>query len=266
MFFHIPFLIAHHLNANSKFKEAKWWYERIFNPTGDEMPAVTRPTDHNWQFRQFRGLGVEKLEAILADTQALEAYRTDPFSPHAIARLRLNAYQKAIVMKYIDNLIDWGDNLFAQDTRESITEAEMLYQLASDILGRRPVKMGVCETAADRDLTYERIAPEIGTGSEFLITLENVYVRARQYYGTEVEAIKASKHLGALLKKEEPSRIEEVAEATHLTRLSDLVAAGETSASRVAPEGTGRRRIEKHEDKVRKTAGAKARAKNWIDK
>jgi len=95
----------------------------------------------------------------------------------------LNAYQKAIVMKYIDNLIDWGDNLFAQDTRESITEAEMLYQLASDILGSRPAKMGVCETAADRDLTYERIAPEIGTGSEFLITLENVYVRARQYYG-----------------------------------------------------------------------------------
>jgi len=109
---------------------------------------------------------VKKLKTILADTQALEAYRTDPFSPHAIARLRLNAYQKAIVMKYIDNLIDWGDNLFAQDTRESITEAEMLYQLASEIswaAGRR--RWAVCETAADRDLTYERIAPEIGTGS-----------------------------------------------------------------------------------------------------
>ncbi|MCK4944946.1 MAG: hypothetical protein KAS59_01635, partial [Alphaproteobacteria bacterium] len=39
IFYHIPFLIANHLNANQKFKEAKWWYERIFNPTSPESPA-----------------------------------------------------------------------------------------------------------------------------------------------------------------------------------------------------------------------------------
>jgi len=31
-----------------------------------------------------------------------------PFNPHAIARLRPGAYQKSIFMKYIDNLLDWG--------------------------------------------------------------------------------------------------------------------------------------------------------------
>ncbi|MFL5656558.1 MAG: hypothetical protein ACJ8CB_20560, partial [Ktedonobacteraceae bacterium] len=52
--------------------------------------------------------------------------------------LRLVAYQKAIVMKYIDNLIDWGDYLFSQDTRESINEAIPLYVLAYTLLGPKP--------------------------------------------------------------------------------------------------------------------------------
>ncbi len=41
-------------------------------------------------------------------------------------------------MKYIDNLLDWGDYLFGQDTRESINEAVMLYLLAYDLLGPKP--------------------------------------------------------------------------------------------------------------------------------
>ena len=33
-------------------------------------------------------------------------------------------------MKYLDHLIAWGDNLFQQDTMESVMEAEQLYVLA----------------------------------------------------------------------------------------------------------------------------------------
>src|SRR4029453_527373 len=39
------------------------------------------------------------------------------------------------VMKYLDNLIAWADNLFQQDTVESINEATELYGLAASILG-----------------------------------------------------------------------------------------------------------------------------------
>jgi hypothetical protein len=39
------------------------------------------------------------------------------------------------VMKYLDNLIAWADNLFQQDTVESINEATELYVLAASILG-----------------------------------------------------------------------------------------------------------------------------------
>ena len=41
-------------------------------------------------------------------------------------------------MKYIDNLIAWGDQLFRRDTIEAINEATQLYVLAADTLGPRP--------------------------------------------------------------------------------------------------------------------------------
>ena len=56
------------------------------------------------------------MQAINQHDSTLEhqvaAWRTDPFDPDAIAQLRPVAYQRAIVMKYIDNLIAWGDQLF----------------------------------------------------------------------------------------------------------------------------------------------------------
>lgn len=224
IFFHIPFLIANHFNANQKFKEAKWWYERIFNPTTDEKPANTKPTDHNWQFREFRGLTPQKLKDILTDVKAIEVYKKDPFDPHAIAQLRISSYQKAIVMKYIDNLLDWGDYLFAQDTRESINEAEMLYQIAFNILGKRPVKMGKCETADENKLTYEEIGPRVGKGSEFLITLENYYWTQKQTYDLEVGFIKSSKSLSALIKKSESDvNFKELGKLVSVQRASDLI-------------------------------------------
>jgi hypothetical protein len=41
-------------------------------------------------------------------------------------------------MKYLDNLIAWGDSLFQQDSIESINEATQRYVLAANILGPRP--------------------------------------------------------------------------------------------------------------------------------
>jgi hypothetical protein len=64
-----------------------------------------------------------------------------PFQPHAVARTRHLAYQYCVVMKYLDNLIAWGDHLFQQDTMESINEATQLYVLAANILGERPQRI-----------------------------------------------------------------------------------------------------------------------------
>ena len=65
----------------------------------------------------------------------LKAYYENPFDPYAIADVRPIAYRRAVVMKYIDNLLDWADMLFRQYTPESVDEARMLYILAYDLLG-----------------------------------------------------------------------------------------------------------------------------------
>jgi hypothetical protein len=136
--------------------------------------------DRYWQYLPFRNLNLTSLAAILSNEEALAEYRNDPFDPHAIARLRINAYQKAIVMKYIDNLLDWGDSLFAQETRESINQAFLLYVLAFNLLGPRP------EARASRGFEeigdYQGIREAFDETPEFLTALDlngNVAARTR---------------------------------------------------------------------------------------
>ncbi|MEM9003400.1 MAG: hemopexin repeat-containing protein [Cyanobacteria bacterium P01_F01_bin.86] len=104
----------------------------------------------------------------------LAVYLSDPFDPHAIAALRTIAYRKAIVMRYIDNLLDWGDMLFRQYTRETINEARMLYLLAYDLLGEKPQNMG--RVVLEPTQTYNDFAHFTSLTTEdydFLIDLEN---------------------------------------------------------------------------------------------
>lgn len=157
IFFQIPFLIADHLNSQQKFADAQRWYHYLYDPTANEPGAdeKTRP----WRYREFREVKIQNLRAALTDPNALAAYRRDPFNPHAIARLRPGAYQKAIFMKYIDNLLDWGDSLFSQFTMESVNEATMLYVMAADILGPRPTELGPCGETSGTGKTYADIAP-----------------------------------------------------------------------------------------------------------
>src|SRR5205807_6425258 len=99
-----------------------------------------------WKVLRFQKTLSERIQDLLkqVDDQSsdihkqVQQWRDNPFNPHVIARMRLIAYQKNVVMKYIDNLIAWGDQLFQQDTMESINEATQLYILASEILGPRP--------------------------------------------------------------------------------------------------------------------------------
>ncbi|MGI5413969.1 neuraminidase-like domain-containing protein [Streptomyces chartreusis] len=168
IFFHIPFLIADHLNGAQRFSAAQRWYHTVFDPTSSDVDA-----DRAWRYREFRGRTPESLRKTLTDPEALAAYRDDPFNPHAIARLRLGAYQKAVVMKYIDNLLDWGDALFAEFTMESVNEATMLYVMAADILGPKSPDLGPCGHGAG-DVTYADIAARAVISSDFLIELEHL--------------------------------------------------------------------------------------------
>jgi hypothetical protein len=198
LFFHIPFLIANALSSRGNFEAAQKWYRYIFDPTCSDQMKVTfaglttaqvsdpavgdssvvpwgdvphRVLDRVWRYDAFRRLDAPKLRDILTDPTTIALYKSDPFSPWAIARGRISAFQKAIVMKYVDNLLDWGDSLFSQFTMESVNEALMLYIMASDILGPRPTDVGDCGTGIEPD-TYEKIGPLLDGSNDFLIELE----------------------------------------------------------------------------------------------
>ncbi len=192
LFFHIPFLIANALNSRGRFAAAQRWYHYIFDPTASEaidVPSWFSPQerarrllDRVWRYLEFRGLDASKLREILTNEEALTVYRKDTFNPHAIARLRLSGYQKAVVMKYVDNLLDWADSLFAQFTMESVKEALMLYVMAFDILGKRPAKLGDCGDGGISPETYEDIAPLLDRGEELLVELESRAIGKRVGY------------------------------------------------------------------------------------
>lgn len=170
LFFHIPMRIADHLNASGKYREANHWYGYIYNPTAikDKFEQLAFPNDVNWRFNSFRNIGIQKLKEIFNDPNTIEMYQRNPGNPHAIARLRIGAYQKNVVMKYLDNLMDWGDYLYEQYTPESTSEARHLYNIVKSILGNKPESTGKCREEVI-DLTYDSI--KVGANNDFIYNL-----------------------------------------------------------------------------------------------
>ncbi|MDQ6634832.1 MAG: neuraminidase-like domain-containing protein, partial [Gemmatimonadota bacterium] len=201
LFFHAPLLIADRLSTNQRFEEATRWFHYIFNPT--DASGFDTPKRY-WQTKEFfdktdEAYQQDRLEILLSliasaktlrqlpnptpedqaklrrldDLEAtIKAWRDQPFDPHLIARTRTTAYQKTVVMKYIDNLIAWGDQLFRRDTLESINEATQLYVTAAEILGDRPVE--VPPRLAPRVQTYNSLAGRLDEFSNALVELEDL--------------------------------------------------------------------------------------------
>lgn len=187
LFFHIPFLLATRLTKNQQFEEAMDWFHYMFNPTGaldGDAPAkywVTKPF-----YQTISGDYVnQRIDTLLykianksatpeiAELEfAIDEWRDKPFQPHVIARFRPVAYQKALLMKYIDNLIEWGDYLFRQDTMESIVQATQMYILADKLLGPKPRIIPPPVKAPYE--TYNQIEGKIDAFGNALIDLENI--------------------------------------------------------------------------------------------
>lgn len=166
LFFHGPLLIANKLMQNQRFEEAMRWFHYIFDPTNIEaLPTpqrywVTKPF-YEYNSDDYRKQRIENIISNINDDEhqlLLSAWRNNPFKPHLIARYRPVAYQRNVVMKYLDNLIAWGDQLFRRDSIESINEASLLYMLAYEILGDRPEKV---PNVNREDLSFNEIEDKL---------------------------------------------------------------------------------------------------------
>ncbi len=192
LFFHAPLTIAVHLSKNQRFAEAQRWFHYIFDPTSNDTSIPT--PKRFWKFLAFRKSGAIKTideilrllstprdklsqaDKLLQDNlmDGYMAILNKPFQPHVVARTRHLAYQYCVVMKYLDNLIAWGDHLFQQDTVESINEATQRYVLAANILGTRPQRIPPRGTV--RAKTFAQLKAEgLGPIGNTLVDLEDQF-------------------------------------------------------------------------------------------
>lgn len=180
-------LIVDRLVRDGRYEEARRWLHHIFDPTTDDPAAAPArfwrllPFRHNTALERAQDLmellvynGTDK--AVLARRAAVVAQLQElaehPFEPHRIARLRLVAYQKFVVMSYLDVLLAQADALFRRDTIESNNEAAQLYLLALEILGRRASR--VPPPGKVLALSYDELPKPLGPFSNAAVEFENV--------------------------------------------------------------------------------------------
>jgi hypothetical protein len=181
LFYHVPITVAIHLSRNGRYEEARHWLHYIFDPTTDSDEPLPR---RFWNVRPFKSADVRKVEDLLEHLSAapptdplrieiidsIGKWRANPFRPHLVARVRQTPYMYKAVMAYLDNLIDWGDSLFRQDTGESVNEATQLYVLAANLLGPRP--QVVPHKGSRQPKSYAQLKESLDAFGDALVDIE----------------------------------------------------------------------------------------------
>ncbi|KAI9856584.1 MAG: hypothetical protein M1813_008844 [Trichoglossum hirsutum] len=140
-------LLMERLQATQQLDLALEVARYVFDPTVDG----TGP-ERCWLFPPFRNVALnptDSIKDVLDQLQpssgaestmdvALAKWRRSPFTAHAIARGRSQAYMKWIAIKYIEIPIASGDEYFRQNTLEAIPLAIQQYVEASHIYGPPP--------------------------------------------------------------------------------------------------------------------------------
>lgn len=182
LFYHIPLFAAQLLSQNQQFEDAQKWFHYIFNPTrqgSDPAPQrfwIPKPL-HNLTSSQIIAERINELLAAVnagnqTDINQVNAWRQNSFNPFVLADLRDGVpYMKSTVMSYLDNLIAWGDNLFSTESREALSEATLLYVLASEILGPTPTAVTPPQHA---DESFDQLEPTLDAFANALVEIENV--------------------------------------------------------------------------------------------
>ena len=131
LFFHLPHLIAVRLRDENRFEAAQRWLHFIFEPQSPAKPAQG-DTPARPQYWHCRPLDVEKPDICYC----YEVFA--PGDPDAIAYSSPWHYKVVIFLEYVNNLIAWGDWLYRQMTRDSLTAAKLQYVRARSLMGARP--------------------------------------------------------------------------------------------------------------------------------
>jgi hypothetical protein len=187
LFYDIPQLISNICAKNGNHAASRQWSHYIFDPTTNERPGTEDPTKRFWKFLPFRKVDAkETMEQYFRKLEPdpdpdpdnpadslIEQWRRNPFNPHIIAKDRPMVYMKYTVIKYIENLISWGDSLFRRFSRESIQEALQMYIMAAHCFGRKSQVIPKRNEIAPE--SFMTLKDKWDSFSNALVQLENLF-------------------------------------------------------------------------------------------
>ena len=121
LFYYSPLLVADMKTAMQQFSQAEQWHNRIFNPRG--YSAEQKYLSPYWNVRPLaQDINWDQMSLINAD-------------PDDIALKDPMHFKVQALMRRIELLLAKGDNLYREETRDSLTEAKLCYVLALNLLG-----------------------------------------------------------------------------------------------------------------------------------
>ncbi|WPN59284.1 neuraminidase-like domain-containing protein [Pseudomonas sp. P9_31] len=137
LFFHTPDLVGSRLSAEGRYHEAQSWYEYVFNPLAREVKPsespqpddpVVIPAPAYWRCRALQNENIDS-----------SYERAAPSDPDAIGYTAPIHFKIAIFLRYVENLIEWGDGLYRHLDYDSMVHAALNYSRARSLIGEEPV-------------------------------------------------------------------------------------------------------------------------------
>lgn len=128
LFLYMPWLVAHRLNEEQQYEEAKRWLAYVFDPSR-QSNAPGHPG--YWQ-------SVPVETAVWTGEAGPDQGVAFPDDPHQIAFSCPVHFQKALYRLYIDINRRAADQAYAELTPDGLAEAKLGYVRIMDLLGPRP--------------------------------------------------------------------------------------------------------------------------------
>lgn len=122
--------VAGHLRAHCRFEAALKWYELVYNPLiSDNTWHICPPDDQDGEEPQD---GEVPIEAVVIQPTKKCCCPSDPVSD-------IKVKERAILLHYLDTLLQWGDALMRKNTPEAFQQARLIFDTAAKILGATPI-------------------------------------------------------------------------------------------------------------------------------
>ncbi|TFG40447.1 MAG: hypothetical protein E4H44_00005 [Candidatus Aminicenantes bacterium] len=132
--FSVAMSIAGTLRAHCRFEVALKWYELVFNPlqqdnTWDQCPdqnTIPSPNDD-----------IEGYQVLMDMTPHVSATDSEPCCPSTPVS-DVEARNRAIMLQYLETLMQWGDALMCRNSPEAFQQAIVMFDTLERVLGPRP--------------------------------------------------------------------------------------------------------------------------------